>query len=200
MYGADAPKELAMFAPIPMEEFLKGTEISVTRDLEHPWGPVSHVVSLRNLRKISAVQLMHLDYLKKLLEDTHATPQAIKKIAGTRALSYIVALTNAKGDSSVAPFVRQVMRASEEVRLIKCADLCDNILHASVNARGLSMEWLTSFFLRIVDPMRKAIVKTKFSTYPKTGAYLCGLTILARAHLAESMRNLKKDGTWSGAT
>jgi (p)ppGpp synthase/HD superfamily hydrolase len=62
-----------------------------------------------------------------LLEDTKATKAQIKNIFGERGFSLIEGMTNVHGDSNHAPYIRAMKGASEEVRLIKLADLYDNV-------------------------------------------------------------------------
>jgi len=56
-----------MFDPIPVDDFLQRTQINPNRDLEHSWSSVKQIVSLRQLERVEAVNLMHTEYLEKLL-------------------------------------------------------------------------------------------------------------------------------------
>lgn len=142
--------------------------------------------------------LVHAALGHDLLEDTSASPVEVAKVAGPDALTLIRYLTNTKGDSHTRHYVRQIQTAPEEARLVKLADLCDNTLQASVSIQTLGTVWMKTYFLPIIDPMRNAIVKTRFSKYPKTAALLSNTAVLARAHLEESMLNLNRKGTWIG--
>ncbi len=142
--------------------------------------------------------LIHAALGHDLLEDTAATPKEIAKVAGKEALAFIQNLTNTEGDSHTKHYVRQVQIAPEEARLVKLADLCDNTLQASVSIQTLGTAWMKNYFLPIIDPMRTAILKTRFTKYPKTAALLGNTALLGRAHLEESMRNFTRKGTWIG--
>ncbi|HVW82725.1 MAG TPA: HD domain-containing protein [Candidatus Paceibacterota bacterium] len=147
-------------------------------------------------KKLATLQCAALGH--DLLEDTKATPEEIVRIAGEEALALIEQLTNRWGDDHPAPYVRQVRNAPEEARLVKLADLCDNLSQASMNAAGLGSAWMKGYFLPIVDPSRKAVSSTHFSKYPKTARILITSAALARAHLTESLANLRGKN-WLGA-
>ncbi|HEY0010504.1 MAG TPA: hypothetical protein VGB97_01155 [Candidatus Paceibacterota bacterium] len=57
-----------MFTPIPVAEFLGRTGLDTEADLFYPRDSVTQVVSLRQLEIIDCVQLMHHQYLRRLLE------------------------------------------------------------------------------------------------------------------------------------
>lgn len=56
-----------MLERIPIAEFQARTELNPARDLEHGWGNATHVVALKELIHISAIQYMHKGYLDKIL-------------------------------------------------------------------------------------------------------------------------------------
>lgn len=122
-----------------------------------------------------------------LLEDTKATREEVGTIAGDEALAIIETLTNTLGDDHPLPFVTQVCAGSEEARLVKLGDLCDNFFHASYSINTLGVPWMHSFFLPIVMPMHDAIQKTPFPKYPKAAAALLSAINLARTHLEKSI-------------
>ena len=127
-----------------------------------------------------------------LLEDSPITGVEIESKFSKEVLTYIQELTNTEGDSHTKGYVKQMVKASEEARLIKYADLCDNILHVSYSAHMLGKKWIYDYFLPIVDPMRKAMDKTQFKKYPKTAAILRDMAAFARNHVSESVRQFKK--------
>jgi (p)ppGpp synthase/HD superfamily hydrolase len=126
-----------------------------------------------------------------LLEDTAATEEEIRAIAGDTALEYIKTLTNRFGDDHPTEYTTQVVTGSEEARLIKLCDLTDNLFHASYSSALLGVKWMHEYFLPIVDPMREALSKTSFTRYPKTGEHLITVAALARAHLDSSIERVK---------
>lgn len=127
-----------------------------------------------------------------LLEDTTATEDKVKKIFGQRATGLICTLTNDWGDDKVQPYVQKVSTAEESVRLIKLADLCDNFWHATYNASLLGHRWIKNTFLPIVEPMRKAISKTSFTTYPQSAGILLSLVDIGYRQLTVIQARLHK--------
>lgn len=125
-----------------------------------------------------------------LLEDTDVTEEELQQLVSPDALRFIKEMTNIEGDSHTEQYVRQLVSASEEARLIKYADLTDNTFHASYHAKGLGVEWMQSFFLPIIDPMREALRNTTFTRYPKTSVLLRSEAETAREHLGETLKNL----------
>lgn len=113
-----------------------------------------------------------------LLEDTKVSEREVEKVFGKQGLQFILGMTNTWGDDNVAPYVEKVSRASEEVRLIKLADLCDNITSVTYNLAVLGEKWTNSYFLPIVTPMKEAVVKTSFEKYKKAGE---GLVLMVNA-------------------
>lgn len=111
----------------------------------------------------------------------------MRNIAGNSALAIIETLTNRLGDDHPLPFVTQVCNGSEEARLVKLGDLCDNFFHASYSIYTLGVPWMHSFFLPIVIPMHDEIQKTIFPKYPKAAEALLSATSLARTHLLKSI-------------
>src|SRR3989338_2327448 len=133
---------------------------------------------------VQAIEIAALGH--DLLEDTKITEEEIKNSFGERSLKLIKELTNKNGDSHTGDYVQQMSAASEEARLIKYADLCDNLFHASYGARLLGVPWMHNYLLPIVDTMREALDLTGFQKFPKTAGILRTTARLARAHLNQS--------------
>lgn len=107
-----------------------------------------------------------------LLEDTKAPIEEVKDIFGDIGLGYIQGMTNTWGGSDLAPYVGKVVNSSEEIRLIKLADLFDNMTSVTYNLSALGKEWIGSYFLPVVTPMKEAVLKTSFNKYSKSGEVL----------------------------
>src|SRR3989344_3197464 len=107
---------------------------------------------------VQAIEIAALGH--DLLEDTKITEEEIKNSFGERSLKLIKELTNKNGDSHTGDYVQQMSAASEEARLIKYADLCDNLFHASYSTRVLGVSWIHPYSLPIADPMREALDRT----------------------------------------
>lgn len=127
-----------------------------------------------------------------LLEDTKASESAAKKIFGERGMRYIRGMTNSWGDQEKARYIQQIVRSEEEVRLIKLSDLYDNITSVVHTLPLLGKKWTESYFLPIVEPAAKAVLKTPFRRYRKAAFILAGSVerelALLRAELKEFYR------------
>ena len=145
----------------------------------------AYAAAQENVDYMQAIEVAALGH--DLLEDTNITEEEIKNLFGERSLKFIKELTNKNGDSHTKDYVQQMSAASEEARLIKYADLCDNLFHASYSARILGTAWMRTYFLPIVDPMLEMLDGTSFLKFPKTAGALRATAKLARAHLDQSI-------------
>ena len=116
-----------------------------------------------------------------LLEDTKTSKDDIVRLFGPAAWELIFGMTNEWGDASPEPYVKKVAASSEEVRLIKLADIYDNYSHAGYTLNLLGSDWANNYFLPIVQPMLKAINSTEFTFYRETAAILRGWCKLAES-------------------
>ena len=122
-----------------------------------------------------------------IFEDTDATEKEVAEIFGARGLELIKGMTNRWGDKEKKKYVRQVVRSEEAVRLIKLADLCDNITSVAYNIKSLGCSWVLHYFLPIVTPMRHAIIKTRFRKYKRTASLLMFILSSAAMLLADEI-------------
>jgi (p)ppGpp synthase/HD superfamily hydrolase len=152
---------------------------------------VDQTGEMRKKREQDVMQCAALGH--DLLEDSMIQVGEIEAKFGKEVSKIIQELTNTEGDSHTKAYVTQMANASDEARLIKYADLCDNIFHVSYSVHMLGKKWLNDYFLPIVDPMRKELDKTKFKKYQKTGSLLLLLADFARFILSECARNYKKN-------
>lgn len=127
-----------------------------------------------------------------LLEDTNAGEKEIRTVFGTRGLELIRGMTNSRGDAHTVHYVKQITRSEEAVRLIKLADLFDNITHVAYGMGLLGPRWVTSFFLPIASPMRRAVVRTRFRQYKHTAAFLIEMIEIATMMLNEELRRFQR--------
>ena len=123
-----------------------------------------------------------------LIEDTTVSRKDLEKIFGKEGLALIDGMTNTWGDENISPYVEKISSAAEEVRLIKLADLADNLTSVTYNLTVLKKEWVNSYFLPIVTPMTKAVLKTKFIKYKKSGTLLQEMVRSAFFILLDEMR------------
>lgn len=122
-----------------------------------------------------------------LLEDTRAAREKVLEIAGQNALAYIDVLTNQFGEDRPAEYARQVSEGQEEARMIKLADLCDNLIQASISIGTLGSAWMRDYFLPIVTPMIQSLESTRFDRYPRTANTLIAMARLGHVHLTTSL-------------
>ena len=121
------------------------------------------------------------------LEDTDIRSRELETYVGSRALSYVEAMTNKEGGGIHEPYVSQVVKAPEEVRLIKLADLYDNYTNVLFVLPTVRTEWAESFFMPIVEPMTKALLQMEFHTYPATALFLKGMVRISSQLLREEI-------------
>lgn len=143
--------------------------------------------SVKERRTITLAALGH-----DILEDTDANEKELVAVFGTRGLTLIKGMTNRWGDKHAAPYVAQVVRSEEAVRLIKLADLYDNIAHVTFNMGLLGTRWATSYFLPIVRPMQRALIRTRFSRYRKSAAELIALVEAASRLLDRELESFQR--------
>lgn len=128
------------------------------------------------------------------LEDTDVEPKELEKRFGARGLQLIEGMTNRLGDDDHGPYVRQVAAAEEAVRLIKLADLYDNLTGVTYDLFVLGSKWTDEWFRPIVEPMIETVLPTAFTTYPRTAERLCGMVRIAHALLKEESARYKAAG------
>lgn len=132
-------------------------------------------------------------YGHDLLEDTSATKEEIIAIAGEAAYELIFELTNEWGDEDVMPYVDKMIRASEEARLIKLADLYDNMTNVTYTIPLLGTSWVHSFFLPTVVPMFKEMSMAKFELCSRTGSELQSLAQISYEQLLGELERTVED-------
>lgn len=123
-----------------------------------------------------------------VLEDTKATEREVRMIFGDRGFAIIVGMTNRWGDAVHAPYVRQIARSEEVVRLVKLSDLVDNIASVLHTFPLLGEKWTRGYFFPIVRPMLRALEKTSFVTYRTSAVELMHTARYALTNLEIEMR------------
>ena len=103
-----------------------------------------------------------------ILEDTDVSHDEVRDMFGTRGYELILGMTNEDGDGDVSGYVKRMAKAEEAVRLIKYADLYDNLTNVVYALKCLKVAWAHDYFLPIVTPMRKKLQKTHFSRFKNT--------------------------------
>jgi hypothetical protein len=122
-----------------------------------------------------------------LYEDTGVTAATIRDQFSTRVDRWIDGMTNRKGDRDRADYMRRLASSDDETRVIKCADLIDNMLSVAYGLHDLGLGWAREFFLPIATETRDVLLSTPFTRLQATGAYLIGLVDWAWTRLEGSM-------------
>ena len=120
--------------------------------------------------------IIRAGYGHDLLEDTKATEEDLVEFFGEDGARIIHGATNEWGDDDVRPYVEKMRHESESVRLVKLADLYDNISNVTYCLSALGTEWTSSYFLRVVTPMYEMVTCSPFTTYQKTADELKMMT------------------------
>ncbi len=126
-----------------------------------------------------------------LFEDTDASDDEVRELFGEIAYGWIQELTNSWGDDNVAPYVEKVLNGSEEARLIKLADLYDNISNVTYNISLLGLDWVHSYFLPVIEPMYSKIINSSFTQYSQTCDTLKPLVRYAHLILEKEVENFE---------
>jgi len=122
-----------------------------------------------------------------LYEDTEVSATAIREQFGARVDGWIDALTNRKGDRDRADYLRHLAESDDETRIVKCADLIDNMLSVAYGLHDVTLDWARDYFRPIADETRAVLLSTPFTRLPRTGVYLIGLVNWAGLRLTGSM-------------
>ena len=103
-----------------------------------------------------------------LLEDTDATEANILSLTSEHVLHLIRDLTNPVDDAHTDAYMEQIRNASEEVRLIKYADLIENTSSVCYSLHIVGSEWVESFYLPILRRTTVVLAATYFVVYKRT--------------------------------
>lgn len=114
-----------------------------------------------------------------LYEDTDISPVMITQEFGHDVHELVQALTNEQDDSHRNEYMQKLRTASEEVRLIKLADMTDNIMSVMYNLDVLGLEWLEQFFLPIMRDTITTLSETSFTHLSEPARLLTSMRDLA---------------------
>jgi hypothetical protein len=130
-------------------------------------------------------------YGHDLYEDTDVSQQTIRDEFGARVDAWISGMTNRKNDADRGDYLRHVAGADDEVRIIKCADLIDNMLSVAYGLHDVGLTWAADFFVPIATETRDALRAAPFERLPRTGAYLLGQVEFGWRRLRGSMETAR---------
>ena len=126
-----------------------------------------------------------------LYEDTSVGPSEIRARFGTRVDVLIEAMTNRVGDHDPAQYEAQIRAAPEEVKLVKLADLVDNVTSCAYGIHDLGAEWIERTFLPLVAGTRAIVESFAFERYPQTAAALASALRFGMRRLEANLSSFK---------
>lgn len=103
-----------------------------------------------------------------LLEDTHVTEEEIESRWGGEVLHLIQGMTNKKGDTDFDDYIEHLSHTSDEVLLVKLADIWSNVSHSVTKWEIMDKEWVVDFWLPLLHRYEHAFFHRPIETYPKT--------------------------------
>jgi len=133
-------------------------------------------------------------YGHDLYEDTSVSRDLIRREFGDRVDRWIADLTNERGDADRAEYLRHLAATEDEVRVVKCADLIDNLLSVAYGLHDLGLPWARRFLLPIATETRDVLMTTPFARLPGVGRQMLGLVDWAWERLAGSMATADGQG------
>lgn len=107
-----------------------------------------------------------------LFEDTIVERQIIREKFGAQVEEMIVTLTNEEDDAHRDKYMEKIAASSEELALIKYADLIENTISCAYGIHDLGIDWIKSFYLPIKSETEKVLASKKFAVYPETATLL----------------------------
>lgn len=148
-----------------------------------------HVVGLSDEVGEAAGDLVLAAHGHDLFEDTWVTPELIRREFGDRVARWIGDLTNERGDHDRAAYLRHLATAGEEVRLVKCADLVDNMLSVAYGIHDLGLPWTRTFFLPIASDTRTVLAAAPFRRLTVSGRAMLDSVEWAWARMCGSVES-----------
>jgi hypothetical protein len=147
---------------------VKNYEYSV----RHAWHTAEYLKSsIRRFGEVSRAEIKNIFLAglgHDLIEDTAVTASEIKKRWGAVVLKYIKGLTNEKGDGNFGPYIKRLKKSSEEILLVKFADIYSNVFNSVKNYKALDKKWIKIFWLPLLDRYNRELLPLIFLKYPKT--------------------------------
>ncbi len=98
-----------------------------------------------------------------LYEDTATSRQEIVTEFGAEIDELIYALTNEDSDQDRTRYMQKLQTASDEITLVKLADVLENTLSVFYNADLLGKAWINDFFLPIMHDTLPIVATHTFS-------------------------------------
>jgi (p)ppGpp synthase/HD superfamily hydrolase len=153
----------------------------------HAWHTAQYLKKIAKKHgEVSAPEIKNIFFAAlghDLLEDTKVTAAEIKKRWGEKVLHYIKALTNEKGDRNFGPYIKRLKKSSEEILLIKFADIYSNAYNSVKNFKTLNKKWIRVFWLPLLKRYEREFFRRKFYKYTRTADVMIAEIKLKMAEL-----------------
>jgi len=107
-----------------------------------------------------------------LYEDTKTMPADVRQRFGARVDTFIEGMTNRSGDDDRADYEARMTTAREEIRLIKLADLVDNVVSCAYGIHDLGRRWVSGTFRPLAAGMVASVGRATYERFPKTAHLL----------------------------
>jgi hypothetical protein len=137
----------------------------------------------------SGEDLVLAAYGHDLYEDTPVGRDLIRREFGDRVDQWIAGMTNERGDNDRAEYMTRLAAAEDEIRIIKCADLTDNMLSVAYGLHDLGVAWARTFFLPIAGETRDVLRATAFRRVPIIGQHMLTLVDWSWARMMASLES-----------
>lgn len=123
-----------------------------------------------------------------LIEDTNISKEEIIETSSERALHLIEELSNPVDDAHTDEYMKQLVNASEEARIIKYCDLLENTTSVSYGLQDLGIDWFYNFYEPILKRTTDNLANTNFVKYPKTANLLITTLKISKDLLYEKLK------------
>lgn len=141
-------------------------------------------------KELEVLQLISLGH--DLFEDTSVGPEQIGQRFGEAVSRGIEALSNYDGDDDTKKYLEEIRDASDDIRLIKAADLVDNTLSVYYGFHDLGADWIVGFYLPIARATDEALRSRPNSAYSKSYRALLDTHQIWLQMLENRVSDLKK--------
>jgi hypothetical protein len=109
-----------------------------------------------------------------LYEDTSVSVEHVRRHFGTRVDGMIEGMTNRAGDDNRTAYEARMAGAEDEVRLIKIADLIDNVVSCAYGIHDLGVTWVRDSFYAMARRMSSSVATASYAQFPATAKLMLG--------------------------
>ena len=122
-----------------------------------------------------------------LYQETTISATDVRDRFGVRVDQLIGGLTIRAGEHEYHQYVARIGGADEEVRLIKLADLIENVVSCACRIDALGDRWVRKTFLLIAEHMFEVVSDAEYARYPRTSALLASWLDFAMRRLRANL-------------